>query len=194
MIMEIQSFSQSVRALAQAENKKEIGPIGRQVSELAHLKNAEKKQQETTPTDPAVNIDAGKEPQSLILQASLTGINEALQEAFGETTVQIPNETSFNLDPEATAESIVSSSTAVFSEFQEQHPELSQEEALSAFSDTIKTGLETGFSEAKDILASLNVLLNSDTEATIDETYVLIQEKLQLFIDSFSVNEEPVET
>jgi len=192
--MEIQSFSQSVRALAQAENKKEIGPIGRQVSELAHLKNAEKKQQETTPTDPAVNIDAGKEPQSLILQASLTGINEALQEAFGETTVQIPNETSFNLDPEATAESIVSSSTAVFSEFQEQHPELSQEEALSAFSDTIKTGLETGFSEAKDILASLNVLLNSDTEATIDETYVLIQEKLQLFIDSFSVNEEPVET
>ena len=192
--MEIQSFSQSVRALAQAENKKEIGPIGRQVSELAHLKNAEKKQQETTPTDPAVNIDAGKEPQSLILQASLTGINEALQEAFGETTVQIPNETSFNLDPEATAESIVSSSTAVFSEFQEQHPELSQEEALSAFSDTIKTGLETGFSEAKDILASLNVLLNGDTEATIDETYVLIQEKLQLFIDSFSVNEEPVET
>ncbi len=192
--MEIQSFSQSVRALAQSDNKKEIGPIGRQMSEFAHRKNAERKHQETAQTEPEVNIDAGSAPQSLILQASLTGINEALQDTFGETAIQIPFETNFDPDPDLTAESIVSSSTSIFPSFLEQHPELSRDEALTAFAGTIKTGLETGFSEAKDVLASLNVLLNGDTEQTIDKTYALVLEKLQHFIDSLSNHDETRET
>jgi len=191
--MEIQSFSQSVRVLAQADNKKEIGPIGRQISEMAHAKNIEKKQLNADTSESGIKINTGNEPQSLVLQTALEGINDALHETFGDNAIQAAYEANIDVSPDTTAERIVSLSKSVFPEFLEQHPELAQGEALTAFTDIFITGVNTGFSEAKDVLTSLNALQGGETEQNIDETLALIQEKLQLFINSFSYPETNLE-
>ena len=188
--MEIQSFSQSVRSLAQADNKKEIGPIGHKVSEMAHAKNAERKQLNTDTPESPVEITTSNKPQSLVFQTVLEGINDALHESFGDDAIQVAYEANIDVSPESTAERIVSSSTNIFPAFLEQHPELTQDEALNAFTELISIGINEGFSEARDILAGLNALQSVDTQQDIDETLALVQEKLQLFIDNFSSPEQ----
>ena len=70
--MEVQLFSQSVRSLAQADNRKENGPmgIGHQVSELAHTRNAERKQLDAPTSESAVNLNTGDNPQALVLKTA----------------------------------------------------------------------------------------------------------------------------
>ncbi|MCP5246374.1 MAG: DUF5610 domain-containing protein [Burkholderiales bacterium] len=184
--MEIQSFSQSVRSLAQADNKKDSGPIGHQVSEMAHAKNVERRQLNTDTSESPIQINTSNEPQSLVLQTTLEGINDALHKSFGDNAIQTAYAANIDVSPESTAERIVSSSTSIFPAFQEQHPELTQDEALTAFTTLINIGVNEGFSEARDILASLNALQSGETQQNIDETLALIQEKLQSFIDNFS--------
>lgn len=90
-----------------------------------------------------------------------------------------------NVSPDATATRIVSLSTAFFSEYQKQHPVLDQEGAATAFIDIIRGGVGTGFSEAREVLTSLNVL-NGEIANNIDSTYELAQEKLTEFLTNLS--------
>ncbi|NQZ53075.1 MAG: DUF5610 domain-containing protein [Piscirickettsiaceae bacterium] len=188
--MDVQLFSQSVRSLAKADDKKESGPIGPEVSELAHAKNAAKKQLNAAILESTINanLTAGNDSQSLVLKTALEGINEALRETFGDDSIQTAYEAGIDVSPEATADRIVSLSTGFLSLYQQQHPELSQEEAVTAFVDIISGGIDTGFTEARDILTSLNVL-QGEIASNIDKTYDLVQEKLAAFIESFNVEE-----
>lgn len=188
--MDVQLFSQSVRSLAKANDKKESGPIGPEVSELAHAKNAAKKLLNAAILESAINanLTSGNDPQSLVLKTALEGINEALRETFGDDSIQAAYEDGIDVSPEATADRIVSLSTGFLSLYQQQHPELSQEEAVTAFVDIIRGGIDTGFAEARDILTSLNVL-QGEIASNIDKTYDLVQEKLAAFIESFNVEE-----
>lgn len=84
--MEIQSsntFSQDVSALAKADDKKENGPIGPQVAELDHAKNADKAElrlnAKLLESALEVTVNAGNNPQALVLKTAIEGINEALQ-------------------------------------------------------------------------------------------------------------------
>ena len=186
--MEVQSFSQSVRSLAQADNRKENGPmgIGHQVSELAHTRNAERKQLDAPTSESAVNLNNGDNPQALVLKTALEGVNDALHETLGEHPIQVTQESDVDVSPNVTAERIVLLSTEVFPTFQEQHPELTQDEVLNSFVSIINDGLDTGFAEAKAVLSSMDVLQIGDNEKIIDDIYALTQEKLQSFIESFS--------
>ncbi len=191
------SFSQDVRALAKAQDKKENGPMGQHVSNLAHEKNMEKVQESSYALNKqqlnAVIIESslqvsrtiGDQPQSLLLKTALQGINEALKAGGVESSAEETYESGLDFSPEATAERIVSLSTQFLASYREQHPEMSEEESLTTFVDIISGGIEQGFAEAKDILASLNVL-EGDIASNIDKTYELVQEGLQSFVDSFS--------
>jgi len=186
-------FSQDVKNLAQADNKKETGPIGPQVSELAHARNTAKKELNAAILESAINVSAAAgSPQGLVLKAALEGINDALQATMGDNAIQNTYDSGLDISPEATAERIVSLSTAFFSSYQEQHPELSQEEAVTKFTALISGGIDTGFSEARDILGGLNVL-EGDIATNIDSTYELVQEKLEAFIASFNQAEPEVD-
>ena len=55
--------------------------------------------------------------------------------------------------------------------------------------NVIGDAIDKGFSEAREILDSLNVL-QGEVKENIDTTYDLIQEKLSLFEDSFSFGQE----
>jgi len=183
--MDIQ-FSQSVKELAKADNKKENGPIGPQVSELAQARNTAKKELNSAILESAININAASgSPQALVLKTALEGINDALQVTMGGNAIQNTYDSGLDVSPEATAERIVSLSTAFFSSYQEQHPELSQEEAVTNFTALISGGIDTGFSEAREILGGLNVL-EGDIATNIDLTYDLVQEKLNAFLENFN--------
>jgi len=194
-------FNQDVRSLAKSPDKKENGPMGQQVSELAHEKKvtdapepiavSQKKQLNAAILESSLKFSnsIGDQPLSLLLKTALQGINEALQAGGAENNVEDVYESGIDFTPEATAERIVAFSTQFLSSYREQHPEMSEEESLTAFVDIIRGGIEQGFGEAKDILGGLN-MLSGEIATNIDKTYELVQEGLQSFIDSFSTTQE----
>ena len=198
--MEITTFSQDVRALAKADDKKENGPMGQKVSEMAHAKNAEKvpesasamakKQLNAAILQSAVDVSlsAGNEPMSLVLKTALEGINEALKETMGDNAIQEAYDSGLDVSSEATAGRIVSLSTAFFGKYHEMHPEMNQDEALTSFTDIISGGIDKGFGEARDILSALNVL-DGDIADNIDKTYALVQDGLKSFVENYGQSE-----
>jgi hypothetical protein len=193
--METNLFSQAVKTLAKSDTKQaNSSPMGQQVTELAHTKNADKAQESSAVTakkqlnaailQSAVDVSAGSKYLSLTFKTAIEGINDALKETLGDNAIQNAYDSGLDVSPEATAERIVSLSTAFFGSYQKQHPELSQEDALTKFTDLISGGINTGFGEARDILTALQVL-EGDIASNIDLTYDLAQEKLSSFIENF---------
>ena len=199
------TFSQDVRTLAKAQDKKENVPVGQPVSELAQEKKtgevqesiyvSNKKQLNAAIIESSLkfNKTIGDQPLSLLLKTALQGINEALKAGGVESSVEDAYESGVDFSPEATAERIVSFSTQFLGSFREQHPEMGEEESLTAFVKIISGGIDQGFGEAKDILGSLKVL-EAEVTTNIDKTYELVQRGLQAFVDSFNdKEEEPVQ-
>lgn len=195
------TFNPDVRTLAKTQDKKESAPMEQVVTESAKDKKvaeapesiavSNKKQLNAAIIETSLKFSQsiGDKPLSLLLKTALQGINEALSAGGVDSKVEDAYESGIDFSPEATAERIVSFSTQFFSAYQEQHPEMDEESALTAFVDIIKGGIEQGFGEAKDILGGLKVL-EGEITSTIDKTYALVQEGLQTFVDSFAKAEE----
>lgn len=191
-------YSQDVRALTKAPDKTDSKPVGQQVSELADNKKIDqtpdsifvssKKQLNAAIIESSLKFNStmGDQPLSLVLKTALQGINEALKASGVDETVEDAYESGVDFSPEATAERIVSFSTQFLGAYREQHPQMSEEESLTAFVDIISGGIAQGFGEAKDILGGLKVLEGDVTE-NIDKTYALVQSGLQAFVDAFGV-------
>lgn len=193
--------AQDFRPLEKSQDKKENGPMGQQVSDLANEKKTGEVQEPISVTSKQqlnaaiiesslkFNSTVGDQPLSLLLKTALQGINEALKEGGIDSNVEDAYESGLDFSPEATAERIVSFSTQFLSSYRDQHPEMSEEESLTSFVEIISGGIDQGFSEAKDILGGLKVL-EGDIASNIDKTYELVQKGLQSFVDSFSNSEE----
>lgn len=139
-----------------------------------------------------VSMSAGNEPMSLLFKAAIEEINIALEGELGENALQNAYDSSLDVSPEATADRIVSMSTAFFAQYRDQNSNITESEAANKFVSIIKGGIDTGFSEARDILEGLKVL-EGDTADNIDTTYELVKEGLQAFVNSFK-EEESAET
>ncbi len=127
----------------------------------------------------SISLKSENDPLALVYKSAITSINEQLEADFGPDAIQ--NAASQDNSPEGTAGRIVSLSTAFFSAFQQQHSELKGDDSLNSFMDTIKSGIEKGFKEARDILKGLNVL-GGDIASNIDKTYDLVQKGLNDFV------------
>ena len=187
-------IGQIVKELPKPENKNEHGGVGKgiEVSELAQTRNDAKKALNAAIIQSSIDVSsASSSPQGLVLKAALEGINDALKASMGDNAIQNAYDSGLDVSPEATADRIVSLSTAFFDAYKGQNPNLSEEEALTKFIDVISGGIDTGFGEARDILSGLSVL-EGDIASNIDSTYDLVQEKLQAFVDSFSEPEETI--
>jgi len=189
------TFSQNVKQL-KANHSKESGiPLGQEVSAAAHEKNEAKKIDSTLggikkqnneailQASMEVSVSAGNDPLALLYKAAIEGINDVLKADFGDNAIQTAADSGVDVSPEATADRIVSMSTGFFSQYQEQHSELSTEEVVKSFTELISGGIDQGFAEAKDILDGLKVL-EGDIASNIDITYDLVQQGLQDFVDS----------
>lgn len=184
--MENQLLDLSVHALAKVGTRRDTGANGQKFADPEHTRNAERKKPfAAIEADEAINLNASNTPQALVLQSALEGINKALQDIPGDNVIQKAYDSKIDVGPEMTADRIVSSSLQIFPAFREQHPELTQEEVLNVFIDIIHGGMRAGFLEAKEILRNLNALDDGDNEDIIDQTFLLAQEKMQLFADRY---------
>ncbi len=88
-----------------------------------------------------------------------------------------------DVTPEATAERIVQGATAFFQIFADQNPELSGEELLNKFMETIRSGIKQGYEEAFGILQGLGAFEIDGVKEGVEETMRLIEEKLVQYED-----------
>ena len=132
-----------------------------------------------------VSISAGNDSLALLYRTAIDQLNMVLEADFGPKPIERTYDISLDISPAATAERIVTLSTAFFGSYQEQHPEMDQQTAATSFLDVISGGIDQGFAEAREILDGLQVL-EGDIAANIDATYSLVQEGLTAFLEANS--------
>ncbi|MFV8823741.1 DUF5610 domain-containing protein [Thauera sp. WH-2] len=126
-----------------------------------------------------VSIRSGDESLALLLRSAIEGINEALTPTLGPDAIQ--NAMGQDNSPEATADRIVSMSTAFFEAYAGQRPNDDPETVLRDFIDVIRGGFEQGFGEARDILDGLGVF-NGQVEADVMKTRELVLQGYDRFV------------
>ena len=86
---------------------------------------------------------------------------------------------------EKTSQRIVDGVTALLPVFAKQNPELEGAELLNKFMETIRGGIDQGYTEAMGILGDIGALDFEGVESGIAETMRLVDEKLKAFADSY---------
>ena len=127
-----------------------------------------------------VSSQAAEQPQNLLYKTAINEINKVLEPYLGKDAAQKAYDEGLDVSPEATADRIVQGTSAFFSAFKEQNPDLTDADALDEFLNVIGGGIDQGFEEARDILDSLKVLEGKIAE-DIDSTYALVQDGLANF-------------
>ena len=137
-----------------------------------------------------MSVSSGDKPLALLYKTVLEALKEYVEPVLGENAIEDAYESGLDVSPEATADRIVTQSTAFFSAFaaQDRNKGLSEEEQVDRFLEVIGGGIDQGFKEARDILDSLGVL-EGDIASNIDKTYELVQSGLEAFRSSFTVSE-----
>lgn len=131
-----------------------------------------------------VSLSAGNHSMSLLYKTAIENLNQVLAPELGENAIQAAADSGLDFSPEATAERIVSMSTAFFGKYAENHPEKDLETALNDFAKLIGGGIDKGFAEARQILDGLQVL-KGDIASNIDKTYDLVQSGLKSFVENY---------
>lgn len=127
-----------------------------------------------------VSLQAGNESMSLVFRAAIDAINERLAPELGDQAIERAYDSGLDVSPEATAERIVSLTTALFPRFQSIHPGLENADQVNRFVELIRDGIEQGFKEARDILDGLDVLKGGIAD-NIDRTFDLAMQGLDDF-------------
>ena len=127
----------------------------------------------------AVSIRAGDESPALLFRTAIEGLNEALAPTLGPDAIQ--NAMGQDNSAEATAERIVSMSTAFFEAYVARRPDDDPETVLRDFMGVIRGGFEKGFGEARDILSGLGVF-NGAVEADVTKTRELVLQGYDRFM------------
>lgn len=195
------SLASTVRDLKVNHDRATEGALGQKVSEQAHTKNDIKKTENTAASikqqynasilqaNLNVSVSAGNESMTLLYKTAIEGINDVLKAEFGDNAIQNAYDSDLDVSPEATADRIISMSTAFFSIYREQNSEMSDEEAAKSFAEILSGGIETGFEEAREVLDGLSVL-EGDIASNIDTTFNLVQKGLQAFVNSYAEAKE----
>lgn len=148
---------------------KEAAPNSKQAQNAAILRAHER-----------ISLSSNNESLSVLYKTALEGINAELEPVMGKNAVQKTYEDGTDTSPEATAERIVSFATNFYSRYKEMNTGDSEEETLNKFMEIISSGIEKGFSGAKDILNGLKVY-EGEVESGVDKTY----ERVMKGLDSF---------
>jgi len=131
-----------------------------------------------------VSLSAGNHSMSLLYKTAIENLNQVLAPEFGDNAIQAASGSGMDFSPQATADRIVSMSTAFFGKYAENHPDKDLETALNDFAKLIGGGIDKGFAEARQILDGLKVL-EGDIASNIDKTYELVQSGLKSFVENY---------
>ena len=190
--MQIQPNNHSTIEPKQSPNKPSVqspidpSPVEVTKSNLSVYQQT-KKMQDLAVLTASSNNSIANNPMELLFKTAIEEINKQLEPTLGKNAAQSAYDLNLDVSPEATADRIIQGSTAFYQAFKEQNSELGEEESLNEFLNVIKTGIEKGFAEAKDILDSLSVL-EGDIETDIDLTFDFVQQGLLAFKEQILVN------
>ena len=131
-----------------------------------------------------VSLSAGDNSMSLLFKSAIEHLNQVLAPELGDNAIQQAADSGLDTGPQATADRIVSMSTAFFGQYAQNHPEKDLQTALDDFTKLIGGGIDKGFAEARQVLDGLKVL-QGDIASNIDKTYELIQSGLKSFAENY---------
>lgn len=140
-----------------------------------------------------VSLQVGSNSQFLLYRASIEQVNEILANELGQRPLDSSFESGLDVTPEGVAQRIAAMTTGMFSNYLDNHPELSEEAALERFMNLIGEGIDRGFAESREILDSLN-LLEGELASNIDNTLELVQQDLEAFSQSFGFDNFELDT
>lgn len=126
-----------------------------------------------------VSLSSGNESLSLLFRSAIDQINEILAPELGPDAIQ--NAASQDNSPEATAERIVSLSTAFYDAYAAKRSGDDPEQVAKDFIELIRGGFEKGFGEARDILDGLGVF-NGEVEKGVMKTHELVNQGYDDFL------------
>jgi hypothetical protein len=126
-----------------------------------------------------VSLRSGNDAQALLLRSAIEGINSALEPVMGPDAIQ--NAMNQDNSAEATAERIVSLSTAFFEAYAARRKNDDPETVVKDFAEIIRGGFEKGFNEAKDILSGLGVF-SGQLESDVMKTRELVLQGYDRFV------------
>lgn len=135
-------------------------------------------------TSMEVSISSGNNSMGLLFKSAIENINKVLAPELGNNAIQAAADSSMDFSPQATADRIVSASTAFFGKYAANHPEKDLKTALDDFIKLIGGGVDKGFADARQVLDGLKVL-QGDIASNIDKTYQLIQSGFKSFVDNY---------
>jgi len=115
---------------------------------------------------------------SVSAQKILAKINEQLKISLPEGVESLPEEANSS---DAIASSIVQASTAHFDTYVKQHPELSEEEVITHFTDLVRGGVQKGYDDAFEFLKGIGAFEVPGVQNAVEETKILIEAKLDSF-------------
>jgi hypothetical protein len=129
-----------------------------------------------------VSLTAGNNEQALLFRSAIERINEILAPELGRPdAIQGAASSGQDFSPGATADRIVTLSTAFFDNYAKQHPGEDPEQTARNFVELIRGGFEKGFNEARDILEGLKVF-QGDVKSSVLETYDLVHKGYDNFL------------
>ncbi|QCZ92831.1 DUF5610 domain-containing protein [Salinimonas iocasae] len=176
------NFGQQVHQLkASRAEEGATGPLGKEVSAMAHARNAERQAEksasETVNTTDQVELDINDNTNTdTAVTAIVThNINEALQSADEATDTSVSLRTA--TEGESLGDVLRTGFSSLLSGYQQQNPEKTADEALSSLTKLLQEGVDKGFTEAQDTLASGGTLDEetiSQLTASKDEIHSLI--------------------
>ncbi len=108
----------------------------------------------------------------LTAQQILDKINEAIQNDFPDYVVSTAPEDNTS---EKISNNIIQGTLALFSTYAAQNTDMQGEELLSSFMSAIRSGVEKGYGQARDILGEIGALKVSGVEDAISETMRLVE-------------------
>lgn len=137
----------------------------------------------TTKTGDVLQLGASSislfESSNIVLERAFEQLRAVVSDARAE--LGIPEDTTLDLSPEATAGRIADFALGFFGNFLDNHPELDGDGARAAFVDLIGPAIEQGISEARGILGALSAL-SGETTGLIDSISSIVQERLDAFL------------
>jgi hypothetical protein len=144
------------------------------------------------PTD-SVRISDITDSKTLIQQTLFGKVSARIEEMLNTQGLSLSDAEGQDWSPEAVSQRIVDFTTGFYGMFKQQHPEMSDEEVVSAFESLVRGAVDDGSGQAMNVLTGQG--MDGHVKGVVSETMQLVHSKLDEYFASLreQLSEPPAE-